>query len=101
MSIEKTAGTADELVTTAEYATPESTRPRLRQTISSGAARLRETAPDAARRVGATVRQKPVPAAGALAVAGGVVALLIMRRRATRAKAAPARKRWLPARFQR
>jgi hypothetical protein len=101
MSIEKTAGSADDLVTTSGYPDPDATGPRLRQKISTGVARLRETAPAGARRAGTTVRQKPVPAAGALAVAGGVVALLIVRRRATRARAAQARKRWLPTRFQR
>ncbi|SNY37241.1 hypothetical protein [Paractinoplanes atraurantiacus] len=75
--------TIDETVTT----TPETPRQRLRETIASGASK----AP-------AAVRRNKVPAAGALAAVGGVIAVLLVRRRAARAKA---RSRWVPARFQR
>ncbi|MFF5076108.1 hypothetical protein ACFY36_03590 [Actinoplanes sp. NPDC000266] len=68
MSIEKTA---DSTLTDPEVVTAETPRRRL---------------------------ASKAPAAGALAAVGGVIALLLVRRRAARAKS---RNRWVPARFQR
>ncbi|GAA0471021.1 hypothetical protein Ade02nite_34320 [Paractinoplanes deccanensis] len=70
--------------------TPETTRPRLRQVLTAAPAKVRQA--------GGAVRRKPAPTAGALALAGGVIAVLLLRRRAARAKAT---RRWVPARFQR
>ncbi|WP_249998770.1 hypothetical protein [Actinoplanes sp. M2I2] len=114
MSIEKTGSRTDELHTRADLPgtdlagtgtpgderSPEKPRPRFRQAITTGAARVREAAPARARQAGGAVRQRKAPTAGILALAGGVIAALVLRRRAAQAKAAPAR-RWVPARFQR
>ncbi|MEV4347017.1 hypothetical protein AB0J83_21385 [Actinoplanes sp. NPDC049596] len=100
MSIDKTGSGTDELLAPEDEATtPETPRPRLRHAVTTRAAQLRETAPAKVRQAGGAVRRKPVPAAGALAAVGAVIAVVLVRRRAAQAKAA--RSRWVPARFQR
>ncbi|MEU8821207.1 hypothetical protein [Actinoplanes sp. NPDC048796] len=84
MSVEKTASST---VIDPEVPTAETPRRRLRETIAAGASQ----APGA-------VRRNKVPAAGALAAVGGLIAVLLVRRRAARARS---RSRWVPARFQR
>jgi len=107
MSVEKTSSSADELLSVPEFPgpdpadSPDTTRSSLRRTITASGSRLREAAPRRARRAGDVVRHNPVTSAGVLALAGGMIAALVARRRVRRARAAQARKWWLPARFQR
>ncbi|WP_250036350.1 hypothetical protein [Paractinoplanes maris] len=96
MSIEKTSTRTDfpgtDLQEPGDPRSPETPRPRIRQALTAGASRVRGA--------GSTVRQKPAPTAGVLALAGGVIAVLVLRRRAAQAKAAQTRQ-WMPARFRR
>ncbi|MGK5683560.1 hypothetical protein [Actinoplanes sp. URMC 104] len=106
MSIDKTGSATDDLVSSLDSAgieqadAPDQPKPRLREAITTRAARVREVAPAQVRRAGSAVREKPAPTAGVLALAGGVIAVLLLRRRAARAQAVQPR-RWVPARFQR
>lgn len=81
-------------------------RLRVRQAVTTaktkataGAAHVRTVAPRQARQAQQTVRDNPMPvAAGTLAVVAAVVALLVSRQRAAKAKAA--RNRWRPGFLQ-
>jgi hypothetical protein len=107
MSIDKIGnGTEDRLTHSdlsapVETRTPETPRPRVRQAIASGASRVRQAAPARVRQASGAVRRNPAPAAGMLALAGGVLAVLLVRRRAAQARTAKSTRRWVPARFQR
>ncbi|WP_127502111.1 hypothetical protein [Actinoplanes solisilvae] len=95
MSIETTGSSTD-------FTAPnpaDTPRPRFSEALRASATKVREVAPAQARRAGGAVRRNPKPATGVLAVAGGVIAALLLRRRAAKAKAA--RNRWVPARFRR
>jgi hypothetical protein len=113
MSIEKTGSRTDDLLSGPDLSRPgpdpsgpvptdpATTRPRLRRALTAGASRVRQSAPHRLRQAGGAVRQNPAPSAGVLALVGGVIAVLLVRRRAARSRAAQARNRWVPARFQR
>jgi hypothetical protein len=106
MSMAKTGSTND-LLSRPDHSgpdetpTPETTRPRLRHALTAGASRVRRVAPPRVRQASGAVRRNPMPTAGILTLIGGGIAVLILRRKAARARAAQARTRWVPARFQR